>query len=760
MPFKLTKTTPANLPWGRSVSFNTTSYISTPANAVFNPGNTGAWTLECWFYPLATTAGRIALLGNGGAFGHALQISWGIDTISKFTFAQANGSSATVWGGPSASTYALNTWYHLAVSKDASNNIKCFINGVEEVPLRQTAMTSTIASGNSLLVNSKNDNTGKGNGTSGYTSNVRWIKGTALYTASFTPPTSPLDVITNTSLLACHDTSFKDGSVNNFAITTSGTPSISTATPFVVSTKSVLFNGSNYLSLTGQSLSGANFTIEGWVYFSTFATYTSPHVFNFGTDINNRYVIYRNPTSGKFNLASVNSGTLTLTDGTTTPVTGRWYHVAYVRNGSTNYMYIDGQQDATNSAAVDAGTSYAIGFMQYGSSAADHLNGYISNFRVVKGTALYTASFTPLAEPLTSVASCSLLTCNAPTIVDSSSNNFTITNNGSATVSSVVPFNAVGYGYNFKNVSSTAAKRNFNFSKSAVTLVYLTQKAIFGYGLTAANVSMTNLVSNTGVVATDTTGVGTTRRDLAAARYDADKAIFGYGNTDAGITSITNLVSNTGVVATDTAGVGTSRDSLAAASYGNDKAIFGYGSGPVSITNLVSNIGVVANDTAGVGTARLNLAAAGYGTDKAIFGYGTTNGAASGRVSITNLVSNTGVVASDTTGVGTSRYFIAAAGYGNDKAIFGYGNDGGNLSMTNLVSNTGVVATDTTGVGTARRELAAAGYGIDKAIFGFGYTTSRQSMTNLVSNTGVVATDTTGVGTARRNLAAAGYSLT
>ena len=44
------------------------------------------------------------------------------------------------------------------------------------------------------------------------------------------------------------------------------------------------------------------------------------------------------------------------------------------------------------------------------------------------------------------------------------------------------------------------------------------------------------------------------------------------------------------------------------------------------------------------------------------------------------------------------------------------------VSMTNLVSNTGVVASDTTGVGTARGQLAAAGYGGDKAIFGFGYT--------------------------------------
>ena len=45
------------------------------------------------------------------------------------------------------------------------------------------------------------------------------------------------------------------------------------------------------------------------------------------------------------------------------------------------------------------------------------------------------------------------------------------------------------------------------------------------------------------------------------------------------------------------------------------------------------------------------------------------------------------------------------------KAIFGYGTNGTDLSMTNLVSVTGVVATDTTGVGTARRALAAAAYG-------------------------------------------------
>jgi len=90
-------------------------------------------------------------------------------------------------------------------------------------------------------------------------------------------------------------------------------------------------------------------------------------------------------------------------------------------------------------------------------------------------------------------------------------------------------------------------------------------------------------------------------------------------------------------------------------------------------------------------------------------------------------------------------------------AIFGYGSTGISSSLTNLVSNTGVVASDTTGVGTARKDLAAAGYGTDKAIFGYGYVSGNVSLTNLVSNTGVVASDTTGVGTARYGLAAASF---
>ena len=105
-----------------------------------------------------------------------------------------------------------------------------------------------------------------------------------------------------------------------------------------------------------------------------------------------------------------------------------------------------------------------------------------------------------------------------------------------------------------------------------------------------------------------------------------------------------------------------------------------------------------------------------------------------------------------------------AAAATNQNGIFGYGKDGpgdaGDTAITNLVSNTGVVATDVTGVGTARRTPAACSYGGDKGIFGYGYANGPglTAITNLVSNVGVVASDVTGVGTAREAPAACSYN--
>jgi len=292
-----------------------------------------------------------------------------------------------------------------------------------------------------------------------------------------------------------------------------------------------------------------------------------------------------------------------------------------------------------------------------------------------------------------------------------------------------------------------------------------TQKGIFCYGYEGGYHLLSNLVSSSGVVATDTSVAGTGVQDFGGASYGGDKGIFGYGEiSTGGNTAKTNLVSNSGVVSADVTGVGSTRYQCRATDYGTDKAIFGYGSpgsGTMSITNLVSNSGVVATDTTGVGTARTDLAAVGFGsTGQAIFGYGNTTGPAV-KQSLTNIVANTGVVATDTSGVGTARSSLAAARYGTDKAIFGFGIDSSaKTAVTNLVSNVGVVASDTAGVGTTRLSLAATSYGGDKAIFGYGHPAAPSvSLTNLVSNTGVVASDTTGVGTGRARLSACGYSF-
>ena len=287
-----------------------------------------------------------------------------------------------------------------------------------------------------------------------------------------------------------------------------------------------------------------------------------------------------------------------------------------------------------------------------------------------------------------------------------------------------------------------------------------TQKAIFAFGTTGSNTNVSNLVNSSGVVATDTTGVGTARNGLAATGYGTDKAIFAYGSDGSGGNfSMSNLVSNSGVVATDVSGVGTAREALAGAEYGSTGlALFAFGGAYLNVRNLVNSSGVIAADATGAGTARNGIAATGYGVGLAIFGYGYQGGGTYNAQ--TNLVTNVGVVGADVSGVGTTRANLGAARYGTDKAIFGFGNGGGGATgVTNLVSNVGVVSSDVSGVGTTRTGVRAAAYGGDKAIFAYGNTGSPTAVSNLVSSSGVVASDVTGVGTARGYPAAAGYSI-
>ncbi len=96
----------------------------------------------------------------------------------------------------------------------------------------------------------------------------------------------------------------------------------------------------------------------------------------------------------------------------------RWYHFAFVRNGSgaNNFkMYVDGKQ-VFQTTAFDINTG--AGVLQIGGytgAAAQEPPIIISNFRMVKGTSVYTSEFTPPTEPLTNITNTKLLTCQTPT---------------------------------------------------------------------------------------------------------------------------------------------------------------------------------------------------------------------------------------------------------------------------------------------------------------------------------------------------------
>ena len=717
----------------------TDDYLSISYNSDFNFG-TDSFTWESWIYP-TNISGIDGIYATSGGSGvnpkFAVHLNAGTPSIHYNNL--TNGSDLYT---TATSAVSINTWTHLAFVRNGSNwtwyiNGNSAGTGTNNTTITFTSQPTYIGYGGEAYFTPFN----------GYIDEVRVTKGVARYTGSFTTSSVAFpDNIGVTQLQTkyvglvggLNDSTvdygiekLSDSSLKIRKMTATGQPLSGSDNTLSASVDRVYVNVLNYSNISvGSTLLGQAFTAVG-----------STSSYALSRSVVNPYeiVVAVDGAVQSFNDAySVTSSTINFTENIPS---GSLVDIRYLTTPNVN------------SASYAATSSYAI-------TSVNSLD-----IPKIKSIIYTNSSYTP-----TTASAIDLVLGNNYIIISGSNFKSSASVFIDATTGSIVSYvneNQLNVNVATKTVGTYPiylmnTDGASTFKINAITYISglsSTTKAIFGYGYIPGDVSMTNLVSNTGVVATDTTGVGTARAVPSAAGYGTDKAIFGYGITSV-VVSMTNLVSNTGVVATDTTGVGTARRDSAAAGYGTDKAIFGYGyngSAVVSMTNLVSNTGVVATDTTGVGTARRALAAAGYGSDKAIFGFGW-NG--STYYSITNLVSSTGVVATDTTGVGTARYALAAAGYGTDKAIFGYGATSVVVSMTNLVSNTGVVAADTTGVGTARYYLAAARYGTDKAIFGYGDASGVLSMTNLVSNTGVVATDTTGVGTARNSLAAAGYSTT
>jgi hypothetical protein len=87
--------------------------------------------------------------------------------------------------------------------------------------------------------------------------------------------------------------------------------------------------------------------------------------------------------------------------GNTTIVTNTWYHFAISQNASNLYLFVNGVSDASPVSASSDSSTAAAAFIAAQYNAGPRVTGYISNFRILNGQALYTANFTPSTQPLT-----------------------------------------------------------------------------------------------------------------------------------------------------------------------------------------------------------------------------------------------------------------------------------------------------------------------------------------------------------------------
>ena len=257
-----------------SAQFNgaASSYLSIPTNTAFAfPGD---FTIECWAYVIdagrsydATKVGNFVSDGIavtiGNSYNFGFTISGGV--ISQIFF----GSDGTNRISITSLSISINTWHHFAVVRSGST-MTLYVDGVSiGTATYATAITSsgTLQIGRSAYVDVYE------NWVKGFISNVRIVKGLAIYTGNFTVPTSPLgtsqaagtNIATITpsqvSLLTCNGPGFTDSSPNAFAVTYFGSTSPSQFAPF--SSFSAISRSATQTQTVLTSGSGTYYTPSG-----------------------------------------------------------------------------------------------------------------------------------------------------------------------------------------------------------------------------------------------------------------------------------------------------------------------------------------------------------------------------------------------------------------------------------------------------------------------------------------------------------------
>jgi hypothetical protein len=381
-------------------------YLSLPSNTALPTANQ-SYTIEAWVCPSALT-GTHAIIGwgNYGTNNQVNALTISPTSITNYWWARDLSASYT---------FAVGSWYHIVAQFDGTTR-SIYVNG--------TRVATDTPTGHNVPSPVTNATVGTANNLSeyfnGYISNVRVVTGQAIYSGStITPPTAPLTAITNTSLLTCAYNRFRDGSTNNFTITRNGDVKVTNFAPFApTAAYSTSTNGgSAYFDGTGDYLTVANngnfdfgsgdFTVECWAYFNDSAD--NDGILGVWGTGKQSWILYREGGNYQFFYSGPSGSPLVSSVGVTV---GTWVHLAVVRSGSTLTFYHNGVSTGTKNVGTTAFTSNStqnLGIAVNLDGTGNFINGYLSDIRIVKGTAVYTANFTPPSSPLSAVTNTNLL---------------------------------------------------------------------------------------------------------------------------------------------------------------------------------------------------------------------------------------------------------------------------------------------------------------------------------------------------------------
>jgi hypothetical protein len=386
----------------------TDDYLAVADNVVLRPG-TSNFTLEAWIWRNASGAAHTIYAKGGASTGIVFQVT--STNVLRFTHTTTNIDSA--------GTIAANTWTHVAVVREGTgtNQTKLYINGSQD---GQGSVSTDFTQTEEGRIGT---NRGATEDFNGYISNLRFVKGTALYTGAFTPSTSPLTTTsqgataTEVELLTCQSNRFVDNSDNGFTITLTGTPSAQAFEPFPPTSAysandvggSAYFDGNDYLTVAGGNslaFGSGDFSLEAFVYPTASGSAMKIYDARPNTTAGNFPVFERNAS----NVAVFYVDTTALITGTTVIPANTWTHVLVSRVSGNLRLFVNGVQDgstvsnSTNFANATARPAIAV----RGSSLAnDFLTGYISSVRVLIGSGF--ASVTVPTAPLTAITNTSLL---------------------------------------------------------------------------------------------------------------------------------------------------------------------------------------------------------------------------------------------------------------------------------------------------------------------------------------------------------------